>query len=109
MLGSEQFFGPIDRKLLRDIHVLTTTIVASTRVAFGVLVGQSGALGLHNCCARVVLRSDEDYIVPLSFRLKLNRPRYIRVAVRQYTHSGILLHFLGTVQWLPALYSDEQH
>ncbi|MNO97992.1 hypothetical protein D3C76_897220 [compost metagenome] len=59
VVGAEQLLGTVDGQLLDDVDVLATTVVALARVAFGVLVGQDRALGLHDCRAGVVFRSDQ--------------------------------------------------
>ncbi len=49
----------VDGELLGHVDVLAATVVALARVAFGVLVGQLGALGFHHRVADVVLGGDQ--------------------------------------------------
>jgi hypothetical protein len=51
--------SPPDGQFFGLVHVLAAAVVALARVAFRVLVGQHGALGLHHPRAGVVFRGDE--------------------------------------------------
>ncbi len=57
--------GPVERlhaingELFDYVNVLTATVIALARIAFGVLVGEHRALRLHDEGARVVFRCDE--------------------------------------------------
>ncbi len=52
VLGAENPLCAVDGQLLDDIHVLAAAVPAAARVALGVLVGEAGALGLHDGAAR---------------------------------------------------------
>ncbi|MNF99312.1 hypothetical protein D3C84_822050 [compost metagenome] len=71
VVGAEQLFCSINCKLLDDVDVLATAVVALARVAFGVLVGQYRALSFHHRWAGVVFRSDQldVFFLALSFLL----------------------------------------
>src|SRR5690606_29743848 len=66
VVGTEQFPDPVDRQLLGHVHVLAAAVVALARIAFGVLVGQLAALGLHHPRAGVVLGRDQLDVVFLA-------------------------------------------
>src|SRR3546814_14882117 len=66
VVGSEQFLHPVDRQLLGHADVLAAAVVALARLAFGVLVGQLAALGLHHPRAGVVFRRDQLDVVFLA-------------------------------------------
>src|SRR5690606_12974069 len=68
VVGAEQLPGAIDRQLLGDGHVLAAAVVALAGIAFGVLVGQLAALGLHAPRAGVVLAGDQLDVVLLAAR-----------------------------------------
>src|SRR5690606_16060421 len=68
VVGAEQLPGAIDRQLLGDVHVLAAAVVALAGIAFGVLVGQLAALGLHHPRAGVVLAGDQLDVVLLAAR-----------------------------------------
>ena len=59
VIGTEQFLGAVNGQLFNNINVLAATVVALARIALGVLVGQYGALRLHDCRAGVVLRGNQ--------------------------------------------------
>jgi len=65
-------FGAVDGQLFDHINVLTAAVITLARVAFGVFVGQLGALGLHYLRAGVVLRGDQLDMLFLTLRLAGN-------------------------------------
>jgi hypothetical protein len=70
--GAEQLAGAVDGQLLDHVDVLAATVVALAWVAFGVLVGQLAALGLHHLGAGVVFRGDQLDVVFLTLRFALH-------------------------------------
>jgi hypothetical protein len=58
VVGAEQLLGAVNGQLL-DIDVFAAAVIALARIAFGVLVGELGALGLHHGGRAVVFRGDE--------------------------------------------------
>ena len=81
--GAEQLLGTVDGQLLDHIDVLAASIVTLARVAFGVLVGQFGPLGLHHLGAGVVFRGDQLDMVFLALRLATDGVKQCRVEIRQ--------------------------
>ncbi|MDT4775841.1 hypothetical protein FQZ97_79810 [compost metagenome] len=73
VVGAEQLLGAVDGQLLDLVDELATTVVALARIAFGVLVGQAAALGLHHPLAGVVLRGDQFDMVFLPCILGVHR------------------------------------
>lgn len=59
IIGAEQLFGAVDGQLLDFIHMFAAAVIALARIAFGVLVGQAAALGLHHTLAGVVLGGNQ--------------------------------------------------
>lgn len=45
---AEQLLDAVDGELFHHVHVFATAVEALARVAFGVLIGQLGALGFHH-------------------------------------------------------------
>ena len=71
--GAEQLLQAVDGDLLGDVDVFATTVVALARVAFGVLVGELGALGFHDGLAHVVFGRDQFDVVFLTLDFGLIR------------------------------------
>ena len=60
MLGArEEGFGAVDGELFDDVDVFASAVPAFAGVAFGVFVGEAGALGFHDCAAGEVFGGDE--------------------------------------------------
>jgi hypothetical protein len=87
-IGTEQLLQAVDGDLLGDIDVLTATVVALARIAFGVLVGQLGALGFHDGLADVVFRRDQFDVVFLTLVLGLDGLPEFRVNFCQGVFRG---------------------
>ncbi|MCY1464435.1 hypothetical protein D9M71_824580 [compost metagenome] len=69
-LGAEEGLHAIDGQVLCHVHVLAAAVVATARVALGVLVGQHRALGLEHRARRKVLGGDHFQGVALAAQLK---------------------------------------
>ena len=54
IMGTKQLFGTVDGQSFSHIHMLTTTIVALTRITLSILVGQNTTLSLHHTGAGIV-------------------------------------------------------
>ncbi len=72
-VGAEQFFRAVDRDLLGNVDEFAAAVVAPSRVAFGVLVGELRALRLEYGPAHVVFRRDQFDMVFLAPILQLDR------------------------------------
>ncbi|MNN20665.1 hypothetical protein D3C81_1339560 [compost metagenome] len=81
--GTEQLLGAVDGQLLDHIDMLAAPVVTLARVAFGVLVGQFGALGLHHLGAGVVFRSDQLDVVFLALHFTADGRGQCRVEIGQ--------------------------
>ncbi|CAB4344353.1 unannotated protein [freshwater metagenome] len=55
VIGSEQLLRAIDPELLGDIDKLAAAVVALSRVALGILVGENAALAFENRLGNEVL------------------------------------------------------
>ncbi|MNC26130.1 hypothetical protein D3C75_742510 [compost metagenome] len=73
VVGAEQLLGALDGQGFYLVHVLAATVVALARVAFGVLVGQAAALGLHHALGGVVFRGDQLDVVFLALLFGIHR------------------------------------
>ncbi|MCY1530662.1 hypothetical protein D9M68_658580 [compost metagenome] len=69
VVGAEQLLGAVDGQLFDNVDVFAATVVTLARIALGVLVGQLGALGLHDLRAGVVFRGDQFDMVFLALGL----------------------------------------
>ena len=69
--GLEQLLGPLDGQVLDDVDIFAAAIVATARIALGVLVGQDRTLGLQHGARDDVLGRDQLDLVllPLQFVL----------------------------------------
>jgi len=67
VVGAKEGLGPVDGELLHDVDVFAAAVPAFAGVAFGVFVGEAGALGLHDGAAGEVLRRDQLDVLKLPF------------------------------------------
>ncbi|MCY1403791.1 hypothetical protein D9M71_189850 [compost metagenome] len=81
VIGAEQFLGAVDGQLLDHVDVFAAAVVALAWVAFGVLVGQHGALGFHDGWAGVVFRSDQLDVLFLALSFLLHGGKEIGVVL----------------------------
>ncbi len=79
VLGAEQALRPVDRQLLGDVDEFAAAVVAATRVAFGVLVGENGSLRLEDGPRNEVLARDHLEVVALPAELLLEDGGDLRV------------------------------
>ena len=63
---------PVDREVLRNIDELASAVVALARIAFGIFVGEDGALGFKHRAADDVFRRDQFDLVLLPRQLVLD-------------------------------------
>src|SRR5439155_9713290 len=73
VFGAEKLFGAVDGQLLDRVHVLTTTVPATARVAFRVFVSQHRALRLQHRRAGKILAGDQFDVFLLPLALGTNR------------------------------------
>jgi hypothetical protein len=81
VLGPEQLLGTVDRELLDDVDVLAAAVVAPSRVALRVLVGEHRALRLEDGLGDEVLRGDHLEGALLALELEAHRVRDLRIHV----------------------------
>jgi hypothetical protein len=70
-LGAEQRLGALDGELLGDVDLFAAAVVATARVALGVLVRQHRALRLQHRDGHEVLRGDHLEVPALTLELAL--------------------------------------
>jgi hypothetical protein len=80
VLRAEQRLQAVDRQLLDDVDVLATPVVATPRIALGVLVGQHRALGRHDGQWGEVLA--RDHFQGRLLAGQLGRDRRVHLGVR---------------------------
>ena len=83
VVGTEECFGALNGEGFSGINILATAVVALAGVAFGVFVGEFGALGRHDLGAGVVFRGNQLDVLFLSVAFVLDGCPYFRVKVRQ--------------------------
>lgn len=66
MVGMEELLGALNGEGLNLVHVFVAAVVALTRVAFAILVGEDGAHGFQNVGGDIVLAGDEFKAVALA-------------------------------------------
>jgi hypothetical protein len=77
----EQLLGALDRDRFGDVDELAATVVALARIAFGIFVGEAGALRLQHGARDDVLRRDQLDLVLLAIELLADRAEYFRIAL----------------------------
>ena len=87
-VGAEQGLEAIDRNLLDHVDVLATAVVALAGIAFGIFVGQLGALGFHYGLADVVLGCDQLDVILLAAILVFDRFPEFGINFRQCIFCG---------------------
>ena len=88
MLRSKQLLGPLTGQILDDIDVFAATVIAASRVAFGVFVGQHGAHGLQHGGTGVVFAGDHLQTVALTVDLRLDRRPNLGILLLHQIHDG---------------------
>ena len=83
VFGAEERFGSRDGERLDHIDELATAVVAASRIAFRVLVGEHRAGGFEHGAADEILGRDELQAVRLPRRLIADGPRDVGVDVAQ--------------------------
>src|SRR5699024_1802219 len=79
VLRTKKFFYTIDGQPLNRIDMFTATVIATTRVAFGILIGQHCTLRLHYSHGRVIFRGNHFQAVLLPVQSLINESRDLRV------------------------------
>ena len=77
--GAEEFLRAVDRELFHLVDEFAAVVVALARIAFGVLVGQDGALGGADGRAREVFGGDELDAVELAVGFLVDQRGDLRV------------------------------
>ncbi len=73
VIGAEELLRTIDRKLLGHINMLTAAVIALTRIALGVFVGQHRTLRLEHARTRIVLGGDQLDVIFLTLPFGTHR------------------------------------
>ena len=83
---AEDLLHPAQGQVLGGVHVFAAAVEAPPRIAFGILVGQDGALGLEHRVADEVLRSDHLQLVQLALPFPLDDRINRRIDAGQVVH-----------------------
>ena len=87
-IGTKQFLQTVNGNLLGLVNVFTTTVITLARIAFGVLVGELGALRFHDGLAHVVFGRDQFDVVFLTLDFGLHGLPEFRVNFCQGVFRG---------------------
>ena len=79
---AEDFLDAVNRELLCNVHVFTTTVVTLARIALCIFIRQLRALGLHDSGRGVVFAGDEFDVVFLTGVFSLNSGPNLWVGMR---------------------------
>jgi hypothetical protein len=79
----EQPARTLDGQPFGDIDEFAAAVIAPSRIAFGVFVGEDGPLRLENRAADDILRSDQFDLVLLASQLGADRRVQFRIGLRQ--------------------------
>ncbi len=107
MVGTEEFTCPLDRDLLYLFNEFTASVVLFVGVSFCVFIREDGALYFEQGTGDEILRCDQLYMDPLSFKLALRKSVYLRIqAFKCLCHYFIhQLHSFSLILYpIPALY-----
>ena len=69
---AKKLFGTINRKVLGNVNMLATAVIAPTGVTFGIFVGHDRPLGLNDRSRDDVFRCDQLDFVALPSKLTLD-------------------------------------
>ena len=86
--GAEERLDALDGERLDDVDLLAAAVVAASRVALGVLVGEHRALGLHDGQGGVVLRGDHFQAALLAGQLRVDALGDLRIKGRNALGQG---------------------
>ena len=80
-IGAEDLLHAVNGQLLGHVHVLAATVVALAWVAFGVFVGELGALRPHHGGGGVVLAGDQLDVVLLAGVFSLDGSKQLGIGL----------------------------
>ena len=83
VVTAEDLLRAFDGERLRDVHELAATVVATARVALGVLVGEDRALRLEDGARHEVLRGDHLEGLTLTTKLGVQNCLNLRIQLRK--------------------------
>ncbi len=83
---AEDLLHPAQGQVLGGVDVFAAAVEAPSRITFGVLVGQNGALGLEHRVADKILRSDHLQFVELALSFPLDDSINRRINAGQVIH-----------------------
>ena len=82
-LAAEQLGDPLDRQILGDVDELAAAVIALTRQALGIFVGENRALRFQNGAGNDVLRGDQLDLVALPAEFQPNNLRDFGIDLAQ--------------------------
>ena len=89
--STKKCFDPVDCKRFNLIYDFTTSVIAPTRITFGVFVGQTGPHGVDYGLAREIFGSNELYSMALAMEFFFYQGKNNIRHGGKYKESGIFL------------------
>lgn len=83
VVGAEEFFGAVNGELFDFVDFFAAAIPAFGGVAFGVFVGEAGALRFHDRTAGEVFRGDEFDVEELTLMFGLEDGEDVGIGLRE--------------------------
>ena len=90
MLRPKKLLRPFDSKVLYNVGILTSAVVALLRIALGIFIGKDGTLCFQDRLTRIIFRCDQYYFVLLALNLIYNRVINFRVTLHQIFHAHLI-------------------
>ncbi|CSB29640.1 Uncharacterised protein [Vibrio cholerae] len=95
VLTLKKHFGAFDSNLLNAVNMLTTAVVTTAGITFGVFVSQASALRLHYGFRDDVFRGNQFDLFILAGVFSLNGGKYRIVGRRQWGREEVLKANVG--------------
>ena len=90
VFGAEELAGAVDGQPLHNVHVLAAAVIALSRIAFGVFIGEDGTLRGQHGGAGVVLGGDHLQPFLLTAPLGADRLPYFGVGLLDGVHTVLV-------------------
>ena len=81
VVRAEELLGALDRKVLDDVDMFTSTVPTASGISLGILVGEAGTLSLHDRLAGEIFRCDQLDVFELAMMLRGDGGSDLRVGL----------------------------
>ncbi len=86
MVTAKQLLHTLNRQILQDVHMLTASVVTSSRITFRIFVRGHRSHGQHDRRAYNVLRSNQFQIPPLTAHFQIQGSPDLLVTASDIVH-----------------------